>query len=97
MKGGILMKKLLFLIISIFILFPSNVFADMGPKPTVKITVDGIHETAYMTLLSKDPSTGPFHVYDGNEENKRYFEEYGPENVWQTFVDYEDSDNFYFL
>lgn len=91
------MKKLLFLIISIFMLYPSNVFADSGPKPTVKITVEGIHETAYMTLLSKESSSGPFGIYDGNEENKMDMKEYGPENVWQSFVDYEDSDGFYFL
>lgn len=92
------MKKLLFLLISIFILYPSNVFADMGPKPSVKISVNGIQETAYMTLLSKEKSTGPWSVYDvQSEDNERYFEEYGPKEVWQAFVDYKDKDDFYFL
>lgn len=77
-------------------LLPGNTYADMGPKPSVHISLEGIHETAYMTLLSKEKSTGPFCAYK-NEDTKCYFEEYGPQEIWQAFVDYKDKDGFYFL
>lgn len=88
------MKKILFLLISIIILFPSNVFADMGPKPSITISIHGIEETAYMTLLSKEKSSGPFQVYEKDESD---FKEYGTQDAWQAFVNYQDKDGFYFL
>ncbi|WP_028044278.1 hypothetical protein [Candidatus Stoquefichus massiliensis] len=90
------MKKVIFIMISLFMLLPGNTYADMGPKPSVHISLEGIHETAYMTLLSKEKSTGPFCAYE-NEDTKCYFEEYGPQEIWQAFVDYKDKDGFYFL
>ena len=89
-------KTLIFLILAVMLL-PSHVSADMGPKPTVKIDVNGIQEKAYMTLLSKEKQSGPFGVYETQNDDSRYFGDYGPQEVWQAFVDYKDVDGFYFL
>ena len=91
-----MMKKIIFIMMSLFMLLPVNVYADTGPKPSVHISVEGIHDTAYMTLLSRENSTGPFCAYE-SEDTRNYFEEYGPQEIWQAFVDYQDKDGFYFL
>lgn len=70
--------------------------ADTGPKPSVRIAFINMgDEVCYGTLLSDDPSTGPNTVWDGNPENAYYggFDY----DVWKAFVDYEDSDGYYFL
>lgn len=71
--------------------------ADTGPKPSVRITFENMDDTlCYGTLLSLDPSTGPSSVWDGTEEGK--YIPYGvPEEIWRAFVDYEDTDGYYFL
>ena len=77
--------------------------ADMGPKPSVRIIFENMgDELCYGTLLSKNPSTGPQSVWDGIDEHARYKEGdhwYGDfdYNIWKAFVEYEDSDGYYFL
>ena len=52
-------------------------------------------ELCYGTLLSYYPSTGPNSVWDGDPETAYYDEdEY---EIWKAFVDYKDSDGYYFL
>lgn len=80
------------------IAMPMNAFADTGPKPSVKIEFTGIEgETYYGTLLSKHDSTGPASAWDGIAEHSRYEEGDEGYEIWKTFVEYEDSDGFYFL
>lgn len=99
-------RKIICLLIStlfILALLTISVSADTGPKPSVRVSFenmgDGIY---YATLLSKTDSTGPFSVWDGNEEeawhsgNDRY-EESTPEEIWRAFVEYKDNDGYYFL
>ncbi len=71
--------------------------ADMGPKPSVQITLKNTGESVcYGTLLSKKPSTGPYSVWNGDEENLRdYFID--DADVWRKFIEYQDEDGFYFL
>ena len=71
------------------------VYADMGPKPSVRIGIEGLDpdEPCWVTLLSEEASTGPSRAYDG--ENARVGE--AGEDVWRAFVDYEDPDGYYFL
>lgn len=71
--------------------------ADTGPKPSVRITFENMGDTlCYGTLLSLEPSTGPDSVWDGTEEGK-YIPGGVPEEIWRAFVDYEDTDGYYFL
>ena len=76
-------------------LLPTAAFADMGPKPSVRIGIEGLDPDApcWGTLLSEEASTGPSRAYDG--ENARVGE--AGEDVWRAFVDYEDPDGYYFL
>lgn len=52
-------------------------------------------EEYYATLLSESKSTGPASVYDGSYA---FYQEGDEEyEIWKRFVEYQDSDGFYFL
>ncbi len=92
--------KKLFLILlctlTLWLLYPQAIHADIGPKPSVTITFEGdIPNEYYATLLSERKSTGPDSAYDGT--NARYTIEDEEYAIWQKFVAYEDTDGFYFL
>ena len=71
--------------------------ADTGPKPSVRVTFENMgDELCYGTLLSKTPSTGPAHAWDGTEDGK-YIHEGADEAVWRAFTEFKDEDGFYFL
>ncbi len=102
---GIEYRRILSIFICIIILsafFSLSVSADMGPKPSVRITFTGLGDTAcYGTLLSQDHSTGPHSVWDGNEKYAYHTGNYqGAEldpDTWQLFANYKDPDGYYFL
>ncbi len=76
--------------------FQEVVLADAGPKPSIHITFENMsEEVCYGTLLSKDSVSGPYII--ASEED--YSSDYTGEEleVWQWFVDYQDSDGYYFL
>lgn len=92
--------KKLFLILlctlTLWLSYPKTIHADIGPKPSVTITFEGdIPEEYYATLLSQQKSTGPATAYDGT--NPQYTAEDEEYAIWQKFVNYEDTDGFYFL
>lgn len=71
--------------------------ADTGPKPSVRVTFENMgDELCYGTLLSKTPSTGPAHAWDGTEDGKPIFNG-ANEAVWRAFTEFKDEDGFYFL
>lgn len=85
-------------------LFPFTASADMGPKPSVNISFEGLgDELCYATLLSKRESTGPSSVWDGIEENAQHNENKGFDYVtldyetWKAFAEYDDPDGYHFL
>lgn len=92
-------KKLFIIVFStLFLLIstPLPIHADIGPKPSVHVTIEGVgNQVYYATLLSKYESTGPESAYQGN--NARYTMEDEEYPIWKAFVDYQDSDGFYFL
>lgn len=70
--------------------------ADIGPKPSVSVTIEGAAgETYFATLLSERKSTGPASAYDGSYA--RYTADDEEYDIWETFVAYEDCDGYYFL
>ena len=87
------------------ILFPVTASADMGPKPSVRVyfeNMDGV--LCYGTLLSETESTaGPWDAWNADAQLAHYKE--NPEvssaslyyEIWKAFVDYEDTDGYYFL
>ena len=82
-----------------FLVFPAKALADAGPKPSVQVGFTGMAEgdVFYGTLLSQNDSTGPYSAWDGTEEYA--FCAPGDEGyeIWKKFVDYQDSDGYYFL
>lgn len=95
------MKKKLFCVIItaalLFSLLPLAVSADTGPKPSVRVDVNGIEGEYYVTLLSYHSSTGPASAWDGNEEYAYYHEGDAGYDIWKKFVEYKDADGYYFL
>ncbi|MBQ8210067.1 MAG: hypothetical protein IJZ35_05750 [Clostridia bacterium] len=74
----------------------------MGPKPSVNIIFENLgDELCYGTLLSKNKSTGPASVYDGETDYAVHSGNYDwavlDYDEWKAFVDYEDADGYYFL
>ena len=71
--------------------------ADTGPKPSVHVSFENMgSELCYATLLSETASTGPFSVWDGDEEHIELTSDI-TEDIWRAFVDYKDSDGYHFL
>lgn len=80
---------------AVFMLFPMTASADMGPKPSIYITFENMgDETCYGTLLSKYSSLAGSSAYDGE-----HIQNYSnlDMDIWRAFVDYQDSDGYYFL
>ena len=94
-----MLRKVLSLLICLILVLnlPVTAKADIGPKPSVRITFTGIKgETYYGTLLSERRSTGPATAWDGYEE----YCDWKPESekpIWEKFIAYEDTDGYYFL
>lgn len=81
-------------------LFPMTVYGDMGPKASVRITFENMEDThtpCYGTLLSQSSSHRPCLCLDGTPEFQRYREGDEGYEIWKAFVEYSDSDGFYFL
>lgn len=89
------MKKILKIFIFIFIfllsfmLVNTHTNADTGPKPYVRIEIEGKCDGYFMTLLSKTDSTGPHSANSEYQSNV--------DNIDLKFASYVDSDNFYYL
>lgn len=95
MKRNKLFSVLLLLVL-LFAICSVPVHADTGPKPSVRVEIEGLEdEIYYVTLLSQTESTGPATAYDGT--NPDYQEGDKNYDIWKTFVDYKDADGFYFL
>ena len=82
--------------------------ADSGPHPSIFVSFDNLGDRlCYGTLLSDDPFLGPLHAYLSPESPRSAFidDNYyhdltadSPESdIWQAFVDFNDSDGFFFL
>ena len=99
--NAVQIKRLLIAICLIAIMFsiPYTAKADTGPKPSVNVSLTGLeNQTYYVTLLSKTSSTGPYSAYDpGNGYETEYKEGDEGYEIWQKFIAYKDSDDFYFL
>lgn len=95
MKRKMISVILCAVIVAVFL--PVTVSADMGPKPSVHIIFENIgDEECYGTLLSKYDSTGPFSVWDGDEDHIYNYDDVDP-GVWRAFLEYKDTDGYFFL
>ena len=92
-------RKLIVLFICTIVLtnmVPMKVYADIGPKPSTVIDIEGLEDEVYYgTLLSKYKSTGPLSVMsESGLALKQGDEDY---EIWKAFVEYEDEDGYFFL
>lgn len=98
MKRRILTALLCCLMIVAII--PMYASADMGPKPSVTVTIEGVPEGTryYATLLSNEESNGPLRAYALNRDDPTPYDE-DPEQyeILQHFAQYSDSDGYFFL
>ena len=88
-------KSLSVLIILLLVIFaPNTAMADMGPKPSVNIKVNNLEkdQEVYITLLSKEESTGPFSKDTELQNHEDYLED-----GFNKFKSIEDKDGYYFL
>ena len=97
------MKKLLFRLLNaalLCLLLSTTAFADMGPKASVKITLEGLGDRpCYATLLSQEDSTGPASAWDGVSEPEAWMLPGGDgaREAFYAFANYRDPDGMYFL
>jgi len=94
------MTKRLFKILLLICLIavPTTAYADIGPKPSVNIEIEGIDTEYYVTLLSETESTGPYSAVGAfSFDNADYFPGDDGYEIWKKFVEYEDYDGYYFL
>lgn len=98
-KGGKEIAWKLLWILLFAVLVPMPVRADTGPKPSVVIDFRGLEgKNYYVTLLSETKSTGPHFAVDaGSGWEQTYQESCEDYEIYCKFLEYEDSDGFYFL
>ena len=86
----------LFLVLLVFALaLPLAAFADIGPKPSVRVRFTGAEgREFYATLLSQASGTGPYSTEPGRSWGNDLEEN---EPVRQAMAAYQDPDGFYFL
>ena len=85
------------MVISALLLAIGPAFADVGPKPSVTVKIEGRPgETLYATLLSKSEVYGPW--FSITEENIGEAGGYGPSDagpeVYEAFFAYRDPDGY---
>lgn len=93
------MKKRLTALLVVLLVFalamPLAAFADIGPKPSVRVTFTGAGgREFYATLLSQASGTGPYSAEPGRSWGNDLEEN---EPVRQAMAAYQDPDGFYFL
>ncbi|MCB6990062.1 hypothetical protein LI187_06060 [bacterium 210820-DFI.6.38] len=87
---------LLFYMIFAVTALPITAKADMGPKPSVRIQFKNMgDDLCYGTLLSREKHAGPARVWDGTARLAQLYDL--DRSIWKAFVDYKDSDGYYFL
>lgn len=99
-------KRVLFMALCVLLLtmlLPVTASADIGPKPSVRITFENLgDEPCYGTLLSQDDENGPWMAWDGTEEDAAYQENPSEELEMEyesgnAFAKYPDTDGYYYL
>ncbi|MCT4631324.1 MAG: hypothetical protein N4A76_01140 [Firmicutes bacterium] len=91
-------KKILVLCIVLTMLLSTFTYGDIGPKPSVVVDFSGIDiGEYYVTLLSDVPDLGPHYVASTRPDENRFDEEDEGYYIWKKFVDYKDTDDYYFL
>ena len=93
--------RMILLALLLSLLLSTTAFADMGPKPSVNIYIEGLEDRPCVaTLLSEEKSTGPAGAWDGEyppRPQKPTKEDRWRYDAFLAFADYRDPDGYYFL
>jgi energy-converting hydrogenase Eha subunit E len=82
----------------ILLMMPGTANADTGPKPSVVLGFTGLEDTTYyVTLLSQTASEGPWEAPSASSDHSYNSEDQEDYEVYLKFLNYEDSDGYYFL
>lgn len=85
----------LLVLLAFALAMPLAAFADIGPKPSVRVRFTGAEgREFYATLLSQASGTGPYSTEPGRSWGNDLEEN---EPVRQAMAAYQDPDGFYFL
>lgn len=90
MKKSIALFSVLILLVTLLSVGYSCASADMGPKPSVRITFKNVTEPFYATLLSETETTGPATAYLDNGRYEKQYNWYLPNGD----ADYYSCDSF---
>lgn len=96
-------KIIIFALIFIFLfsISTTTIHADTGPKPSIQITFENLKDEYYVTLLSKNKTTGPYSAIEDenvNLDELYQFEISGmSEEQYRKFLKYKDIDGYSFL
>ena len=96
MKRKTLLSILILLVCAVpaALRFPAPAYADVGPKPSVRIEFQELpDEPCWGTLLSKEERSGPWTAWEEGDEP--HDEEEAP--IWTAFASYADADGYHFL
>ena len=102
------MRKVICLLLCVVVVFGLSTVAvanaDVGPNPSVHVTFKNMgDEACYGTLLSSTRSTGPFSTWNEDLADDEQYDGYMtaksglPAPILHKFVDYQDSDGYFFL
>ena len=82
------LKMFLLILIFLIIMTPLTAGADVGPKPSVTVNVNGVIDSdeLYITLLSKKPISGPYSKKDNYDDP-----------ISKVFDEFKDDDGYYFI
>ena len=95
-RMNVMLFMLLFYLIFAVTALPITAKADTGPKPSVRIQFKNMgDDLCYGTLLSREKHAGPARVWDGTARLAQLYDL--DRSIWKAFVDYKDSDGYYFL
>ena len=89
------MKKKIILSVILLLLpfFVTVVHADIGPKPSIDLTVEGLGEGEYyLSIFGDDSVSGPNRPYESGNGNLVVDLSKFPEDIVKTFIDYKSGE-----
>ena len=89
------MKKIIrsaVIVLLLVVIFPCTAKADMGPKPSIHITFEGIEGDFYVTLLSSTESYGPYQSFETEADHEE-----GGDEILKKFIAFARNDEYYLI
>ncbi len=98
MNSNIRRSAILILILILTMLYSMPAYADIGPKPSVHVTISSLadgHGLLFATLLGESDQYGPYQAVDGSSGDRNRYKE-GAMEAFDAFCAYKDQDGYFF-